>query len=148
MKIETGKSYYTSNGILVTIIATDPLVNDIYKFIGTNATPSSKCYYNYARDGSLCASNDSTLTTQLRLVSEYRPTITLPEHEKPIFGTPYYYPHITSPAKNSGCTWSDDYFDNQIFDDGILYLNKSDAISASDIILKVFREHNDQINSK
>lgn len=147
MSINLGKSYYTASGILVTIIAIDPLVTDIYKFIGTSAMISSKCYYNYASDGSVCPSNDITLTTSLRLVNEFIPVIALPEYEKPVCGTTYYYPHLTTPSKNNKCTWSDDYFDNQIFDNGLLYLNKADAITATKSIILLFRDHNDTIGN-
>jgi hypothetical protein len=137
MKIEIGKTYGTGHGTKVTIVGTDYTIRSDYKFIGTTFDGSVRTYDNYNEQG-ICLFGD----WDSNLLKEFNRSFGFPETEKPYHGTPYYFPDM-SPDGYSGCTWSDDAFDHCLLINGLLYLDKEDAIQASEIIINLLKEYNE-----
>jgi hypothetical protein len=142
MKIEIGKTYVTDSGTKVAIVATDYTISSGYNFIGTTLTCTERTYDNYNEQGMCWRNWDDNLVKELT-----RP-FGFPETEKPYHGTPYYFPNM-GPNGYTGYTWSEDAFDNWMFKNGLLYLDKEDAIQASEIIINLFKEYNEnRINKR
>jgi hypothetical protein len=145
MKIEIGKTYVTDNGIKVAIVATDYTISSGYNFIGTTFDCAERTYANYNEQGIVSYAWDDG---KMNLVKELTRPFGFPETEKPYHGTPYYFPNM-GPNGYTGYTWSEDAFDNWLLKNGLLYLDKEDAIQASEIIVNLFKDYNEnRINKR
>ena len=142
MKIEIGKIYVNELNYKVTIVAIDPTITNGYHFIGSHKDVNgSSVYRNYNQEG-LCASFDGYGN---HLFKEYGKPMGFPETEQPYHGTPYWFPDIGNgySGGSNGYTWSDDQYDRNLLENGLLFLDKHDAQQASEIIIKLFKEYNE-----
>jgi len=146
MKIEIGKTYVTDSGTKVAIVATDYTVNSGYNFIGTTFDCAERTYDNYNELGICWLGNWDD-----NLVKELNRPFGFPETEKPYHGTPYWFPDIGNgySGGSNGYTWSEDEYDKNLLKNGLLFLDKHDAQQASEIIVNLFKEYNEnRINKR
>lgn len=142
MKIEISKIYVNELNYKVTIVAIDPTITNGYHFIGSHKDVNgSSVYRNYNQEG-LCASFDGYGN---HLLKEVGKPMGFPETEQPYHGTPYWFPDISNVINggSNGYTWSDDQYDRNLLENGLLFLDKHDAQQASEIIIKLFKEYNE-----
>lgn len=142
MKIEISKIYVNELNYKVTIVAIDPTITNGYHFIGSHKDVSgSSIYRSYNQEG-LCASFDGYGN---HLLKEFGKPMGFPETEQPYHGTPYWFPDFGNgySGGSNGYTWSDDHYDKNVLNNGLLFLDKRDAQQASEIIIKLFKEYNE-----